>query len=201
MTMGEKNDRQVDRRVRRSRRSIVAAFDRLITEVPLEQITVSAIAREADVDRKTFYQHFGSVDGLLDAIADDVVTGLLDEVELATRARVEAAADVTPLRAFFAVLAEHLSQNETLGRGFCEHVPSELLFEHLSRPLVRQCVERGFVNGDVPDEELEMLLAFGLGGLFSLYRWWLLSDQSVPLVEVTRYASQLLEGGTNSLLR
>ena len=46
-----------------------------------------------------------------------------------------------------------------------------------------------------------MLLAFGLGGLFSLYRWWLLSDQSVPLVEVTRYASQLLEGGTNSLLR
>ena len=78
--LGEKNDEHVDRRVRRSRRAIVAAFDRLITEVPLEQVTVSAIAREADVDRKTFYQHFGSVDGLLDAIADDVVTGLLDEV-------------------------------------------------------------------------------------------------------------------------
>ena len=187
--LGEKNDEHVDRRVRRSRRAIVAAFDRLITEVPLEQVTVSAIAREADVDRKTFYQHFGSVDGLL------------DEVELATRERVEASADATPLRAFFAALAEHLSQNETLGRGYCEHVPSELLFEHISRPLVRQCVERGFVRGDVPDEELEMLLAFGLGGLFSLYRWWLLSDRSVPLAEVTRYACQLLEGGTASLPR
>ena len=198
--LGEKNDEHVDRRVRRSRRAIVAAFDRLITEVPLEQVTVSAIAREADVDRKTFYQHFGSVDGLLDAIADDVVTGLLDEVELATRERVEAAAGVTPLRAFFAALAEYLSQNETLGRGYCEHVPSELLFEHLSRPLARQSVERGFVRGDVPDEELEMLLAFGLGGLFSLYRWWLLSDRAVPLTEVTRRACQLLEGGTAALM-
>ena len=201
MTMGEKSDERMDRRVRRSRRAIVAAFDRLITKTPLEQVTVSAIAREADVDRKTFYQHFGSVDGLLDAIADDVVTELLDEVELATRARVEAAADVTPLRAFFAALAEYLSKNETLGRGYCEHVPSELLFEYLSRPLVRQSVERGFVRGDVPDEELEMMLAFGLGGLFSLYRWWLLSDQALPLAEVTRRACQLLEGGTTSLMR
>lgn len=201
MMMGEKNDERMDRRVRRSRRAIVAAFDRLITEAPLEQVTVSAIAREADVDRKTFYQHFGSVDGLLDAIADDVVTGLLDEVELATRARVEATAGVTPLRAFFAALAEYLSENETLGRGYCEHVPPELLFEHLSRPLARQSIERGFVHGDVPDEEMEMLLAFGLGGLFSLYRWWLLSDRAVPLAEVTRYASQLLEGGTASLMR
>ena len=196
--MGEKNDEHVDRRVRRSRRAIVAAFDRLITEMPLEHITVSAIAREADVDRKTFYQHFGSIDGLLDAIADDVVTGLLDDVELATRERVEVAADVTPLRAFFAALAEHLSQNEKLGRGYCEHVPSKLLFEHLSRPLVRQCVERGFVRGDVPDGELEMLLAFGLGGLFSLYRWWLLSDRAVPLADVTHYACGLLEGGTDA---
>ena len=87
MTMGEKNDERVDRRVRRSRRAIVAAFDRLITEVPLEQVTVSAIAREADVDRKTFYQHFGSVDGLLDAIAEDVVTGLLDDVERGSASR------------------------------------------------------------------------------------------------------------------
>lgn len=200
MTMGEKNDEHVDRRVRRSRRAIVAAFDRLITEVPLEQVTVSAIAREADVDRKTFYQHFGSVDGLLDAIADDVVTGLLDDVERATRERVASGADATPLRAFFGALAEHLSQNETISRGYCEHMPSELLFEHLSRPLARQSVERGFVRGDVPDEELEMLLAFGLGGLFSLYRWWLLSDRAVPLTEVTRHACQLLEGGTSALM-
>ena len=206
MSQVEKNQRaergggHVDRRVRRSRRAIVEAFDRLIMDEPIDQISVSLIAREADVDRKTFYQHFGSVDGLLDAIAEDVVTELLDKVERATRAS-SGDSNERPLRAFFAALTEHLSKNLLLGQRYCEHVPSELLLEHLARPLVRQCVDRGFVSEDIPDDELEMLLAYGLGGLFSLYRWWLLSDRSVPLSEMTRCAGVLVEGGVTPLLR
>ena len=87
MSQGEKNRRaerdggRVDRRVRRSRRAIIEAFDRLIMDEPIDQISVSLIAREADVDRKTFYQHFGSIDGLLDAIAEDVVTTGISSLE------------------------------------------------------------------------------------------------------------------------
>ena len=200
MQQGEKNERPVDRRVRRSRRAMMGAFDRLITTTPLEEISVSAIAREADVDRKTFYQHFGTVDGLLDAIAEEVVSELLDEVELATRARANAGEDVRPLQAFFGALTERLSQNATLRQRYYEHVPSELLFDHLARPLTRQIVERGFVRGDLTNDQLEMLLAFGLGGLFSLYRWWLLSDRSVPLAEVARCACVLVESSVTPLV-
>ncbi|MFQ9334652.1 MAG: TetR/AcrR family transcriptional regulator [Collinsella aerofaciens] len=64
---------RLDRRIVRSRNAILSAFERLLMEKPLADITVSAIAREANVDRKTFYVHFGTVDGLLDAIAVDVV--------------------------------------------------------------------------------------------------------------------------------
>ena len=200
MQQGEKSERPVDRRVRRSRRAMMGAFDRLITTMPLEQISVSAIAREADVDRKTFYQHFGTVDGLLDAIAEEVVSELLDEVELATRARSKAGDDVRPLQAFFGALTERLSHNATLRQRYYEHVPSELLFDHLARPLTRQIVERGFVRGDLTNDQLEMLLAFGLGGLFSLYRWWLLSDRSVPLSKVARCACALVEGSVTPLV-
>ena len=55
MSQGEKNQRaerdgkRVDRRVRRSRRAIIEAFDRLIMDEPIDQISVSLIAREADV--------------------------------------------------------------------------------------------------------------------------------------------------------
>lgn len=180
---------------------MMGAFDRLITVMPLEEISVSAIAREADVDRKTFYQHFGTVDGLLDAIAEEVVSELLDEVELAMRVRAGAGEDVRPLQAFFDILAERLSQNASLRQRYYEHVPSELLFDHLTRPLTRQISERGFVRGDLTDDQLEMLLAFGLGGLFSLYRWWLLSDRSVPLAEVASCACALVEGSVTPLVR
>lgn len=45
-----------------------------------------------------------------------------------------------------------------------------------------------------------MLLAYGLGGLFSLYRWWLLSDRRLTIVEVTQLACQLVEDGVSSFL-
>ena len=184
--------RTADRRVRRSRRAIMDAFDRLIMAMPLEKITVSAVAREADVDRKTFYQHFGTIDGLLDAIVEDVVTELLDEVERS--------ADGEELAAFFDAIAEHLSQNVVLRQRYCEHIPIDLLFEHLARPLVREAVGRGLVRGDVSDAELEMLLSFGLGGLFSTYRWWLLSDRALSLSELTCCVSTLIEGAVTPFL-
>ena len=52
---------RLDRRIVRSRNAILSAFERLLMEKPLADITVSAIAREANVDRKTFYVHFGTV--------------------------------------------------------------------------------------------------------------------------------------------
>ena len=51
MSQGEKNQRaerdgkRVDRRVRRSRRAIIEALDRLIMDEPIDQITVSLNAR------------------------------------------------------------------------------------------------------------------------------------------------------------
>ena len=72
---------RLDRRIVRSRNAILSAFERLLMDKPLADITVSAIAREANVDRKTFYVHFGTVDGLLDAIAADVVEMIVDSVE------------------------------------------------------------------------------------------------------------------------
>ena len=139
---GEKNGRAVDRRVRRSRRAMMGAFDRLIMTTPFEQISVSAVAREADVDRKTVYQHFGGVDGILDAIVEEAVSELLDEVEETMRGRVGAGEDVRPLSAFFDALSVHLGKNAVLWQRYCEHVPTELLFDHLARPPDRRARPR-----------------------------------------------------------
>ena len=52
---------RIDRRIVRSRNAILSAFERLLMEKPLADITVSAIAREANVDRKTFYVHLSLI--------------------------------------------------------------------------------------------------------------------------------------------
>lgn len=51
----------MDRRVARTKRNIYTAFFRLAQTKPISDITVSELARYADIDRKTFYLHFKTV--------------------------------------------------------------------------------------------------------------------------------------------
>lgn len=184
--------RPVDRRVTRSRRAIRAAFERLVMERPLDDITVSAIAREADVDRKTFYQHFGSVDGLLDEMALEVVARVLDDAEAAY---CERDADCA-LAAFFSGLARALSENLALNRRLLESVPPERLLGHLADPLAHGIRERGLVSPEMDARTFDYCLAFELGGLVAALRAWALAGEGAPPVEdVTRVAQELTSVG------
>lgn len=191
---------RIDRRVRKSRRAILDAFDRLITTTSLDAITVSQIAREADVDRKTFYQHFGTIDGLLDVVADKKVSELLDDVERLMREQATSGEETNLTRAFFGALAERLGKDQALAQGYCEHVPSELILDRLARSLDRQALERG-IAGNVSDGKLDALLVFGLGGIISVYRWWLASDRALSLPELMDFAESLVGAGVTSYLQ
>lgn len=49
--------RSTDRRVVRTRKAIREAFFKLMEDQDYHKITIASIAREADIDRKTFYLH------------------------------------------------------------------------------------------------------------------------------------------------
>ena len=83
MGNGAGSSRTQDRRFARTEKAIVEAFLRLAEERDLSKITVTALAREADIDRKTFYLHYGTVDAVADALlkeeAERVVEVLREE--------------------------------------------------------------------------------------------------------------------------
>ncbi len=190
-----------DRRVVRSRRAIVQAFEQLLAERPLDKITVSAIAQRADVDRKTFYQHFGSISGLLDTIAWDFAARVLDEVERTCAASDRAGAAPEMLHAFFRALAGNLSANMARERGFFEHVPTEVLYERLRAPFERQIVDRGLIAGIIADDIREPALVFVLGGMLALMRDWLEDGDARAIDDVVSLACALTERGRARLPR
>ena len=134
---------RLDRRIVRSRNAILSAFERLLMEKPLADITVSAIAREANVDRKTFYVHFGTVDGLLDAIAVDVVEMIVDSVEK-TLASMDGDTNERALGAaatFFKTVNEALCNNLVLNRQLIENIPLDDFMARLRAPLEHEIAE------------------------------------------------------------
>lgn len=194
-----KNAKRVDRRVLRSRKAIIDAFDRLLEEKSLDQITVSAIAREANIDRKTFYVHFGTIDGLLDALAEERVDEILDVMENAlSTAAPDMELDVA-VASFFDIVNQVV--RTTLVESVCrrEAFPAGELLSRVLKCFKQKLIERDFLYLNIPLDLLEYHLSFILGGIISIYRSWINSDRSVSVEQVSQIANDLIMRGLESI--
>ena len=194
----ERSGKRIDRRIVRSRKAITEAFERLLLKTDLDKITVSAIAREANIDRKTFYVHFGTIDGLLDAIAEDIVSSIVEGVAEAAPGEVSQHPDQA-LTAFFENVNRVVCSNLVLNARFFETMPPDAMMSRILRPMKRLIIERGLVQVRVPDELLDYYLSFILGGIISTYRNWLLSNGDVPVERVSEVARALTMNGLASI--
>ncbi|MBT1177556.1 TetR/AcrR family transcriptional regulator [Bifidobacterium callimiconis] len=70
VTVGAKSE---DPRVRRTRARLTEALLELMKNKPIDRITVTELTERADVNRVTFYSHYGNVRALLDVVMDDAM--------------------------------------------------------------------------------------------------------------------------------
>lgn len=68
-----KNETKLDRRTLYTINAIKDSFLNLIESEPYSKINVSAICKQAEISRATFYLHFESVDQVLDSVIDDAL--------------------------------------------------------------------------------------------------------------------------------
>ena len=66
-----------DRRITKTRKAIQNAYLNLLKQKGTEKITISDIAREADIDRKTFYLHYDSTEDIIRDYAEEKTKELL----------------------------------------------------------------------------------------------------------------------------
>jgi len=66
-----------DRRVVRTNQALRAAFRKLAQQYRFREITVQQLTAEANINRKTFYLHFDSIDDLADSFTAEIADQLL----------------------------------------------------------------------------------------------------------------------------
>lgn len=77
----EKMYRIMDRRQRKTREAIFAAFIDLLSEKEFSQITVGEIIALADIGRATFYSHFETKDFLLKEFSEELFCHIFDAAD------------------------------------------------------------------------------------------------------------------------
>ena len=65
-----------DRRVKKTKKAIQNALLTLMDRKNISDITIIELTREADVNRKTFYNHYSDIYQVMDEIEDNIVDNL-----------------------------------------------------------------------------------------------------------------------------
>ncbi len=180
---------------------MVTAFESLLAEKAYEDITVTDIARKADVDRKTFYKHFGSIDGLLAYVLDSHVADIVENTLrlLACTGEGEQNGFAMRIQIFFEMVNRAIMENIALKRRVFECVPFDLMFTCIKQSMYEELERYCMIPASVRSDQLDYYLSFVFGGILSAYREWIMMGGDTPIESVSSAASALVARGLSSL--
>lgn len=73
-------ERSNDLRVRRTLRSIRNAFYQLVVDKDYSEISITELTDLAEINRKTFYLHYSSLEELVAEVEEEIVSDILDSI-------------------------------------------------------------------------------------------------------------------------
>ncbi len=185
----------MDRRIRKSREAIKQAVVDLLDDNTIEQLSVTRIAKEADVNRKTFYNHFFSPQDVLSTLEDD-----LTERTLTVMRRFDYHSLSTNPQPLIKTLSREFDESLLFRRLLFEQDTSSRLIQKLKRTLKEELTEvyRARYSGD--EAAFSYALSFIISGALDCYQEWYRSGRNMPLERLSRYIGALIAEGIQSVL-
>ncbi len=183
----------MDKRIIKTKASIRKAFMNTLAVKPYEKITVKEIAEVANVDRKTFYNYYTSIDKLLEEIEFELI-GNFDS--MINNLKFENIEDTLYA---FNVFNQHLLEYiETYTLLMKIHDKCFLTGKTVDyfRKKIREAIE----GSGVKPEKIDFAADYVAYGMLAVYRSWFNSDQSKPLEEITAGIAKTLLGGLPAYL-
>ncbi|MEU0488069.1 TetR/AcrR family transcriptional regulator [Nocardiopsis sp. NPDC006139] len=153
-----------DPRARRTRAGLRAALLTLLADTAPERVTVSAVAREAGINRATVYQHYPDIDALVADAMEDALAHVARCAALCPLEAPEKGAPA-PLVDLFAHVAEHAALYRTLLAGDFAHRLRAGVAGELRERFAAGARPPG--TGGVPDRALAAHLSGGLVALIA----------------------------------
>lgn len=177
----------MDRRQRKSREAIFAAFSELMSAKHYTQITVGEIIEAADVGRATFYAHFETKDYLLKEMCEELFCHIFDAVKGSTAGHRHIFDCDAPDSAFLH-LFQHMSRNDHHILDLLSGSNNDVFLRYFKAGLV-QLIEKRLEEGAMKETEvpLSFLVNHIAGSFVETLRWWMENKRRETPEEITRY--------------
>ena len=186
----------MDRRVAKTRETIRQAYFDLVLEKGGKRVTVSEIARKANIDRKTFYLHYQSTEEIIEEFAKEKTSEML--LRLTTKSFFRRSFD----RRIFAEEANSLlRENMDLCRALSSNPDYYFFWRGVEDTVVRHLINSYGRLTRTPASDIIIRVSFFVSGAAGVYRRWFRGEIDCTLEEATDRMSEIAFEGARSLLK
>ena len=170
----------------RSRKLINDALADLLTEKPLDKITVTDVVSRADINRGTFYAHYQDIPDVVDHLIQQTFSAIRD----AMTGQPVTADNVGAV--LLGTVQSILEEDMVFYQKILSSSASAILQEQLVQIVMEFMLEYKdrFFSGS--HEEYKIAIGFCAGGLSNLYRDWFFGKLPCTLSELTQMGDRLI---------
>jgi AcrR family transcriptional regulator len=187
---------RTDRRIEKTIKATETAYFELLSGKKNDRITITELADRANIDRKTFYLHYNSVDDVIDRHSRATVARIMAELENKGFFN-----DVLDVSVFFetvlAVREEELQEFEVLQ----DPEITALAWRHAENNLKDMLSDIAYRFFDEPDPEMELSIKFYTAGIMSIFVSYIRQEIDIDPHELVRILSDLTENGISNKLK
>ena len=191
----ENNSKKEDRRIGKTLKSIREAIIDLIEEKDIPQITVKELAERANINRKTFYMHYSSIEDILDKIENEIIEKFLSVLN-----KYDFFQEKFDQYAFFNSLNDVINEDFDFYKKLISANSYNFLLIKVKKILKDTIIERFDKKLNTNKEVLNLYAEFAASGVMSMYIEWFNMDSSLSLEDLAKAASKISFTGINSVI-
>lgn len=168
-----------DRRIAKTKGALRDAFVTLLKTRQLNDITVSELCRTANVDRRTFYNHYNNVNEIIDEIdriAEQILADAIRDIPIDS---------IEFFDQFTKIMLTNMDYYEVIvreDRSFaalearCKKILSKALFDYYR------------VHSHIDELHLEYMAEYCASGIMSIYTHWIRHGRTLPVEDLSKLA-------------
>lgn len=188
----------MDKRTQKTKNSILHAVAKLLEKKSLEDITVTEVSNAANINRKTFYAHYSSVQDVIDETSNDIAENLL----LLCKEMSNDYSILNPDILFHCLNTLSDGSPEQFDVIFANPENRIIInkFTNILQKHIKKCLEESSIIRPKNEAHIPFIAAFVAGGLMNVYCE---SGKKHPDIEtdaITQLASKLILSGIESEL-
>ena len=180
-----------DLRIIRTRDAIRKAFTKMMLKKDYKEITIKDLAKTANINRKTFYLHYNSLDDLLEEIQQEIADEFVNRI-----AAFKGQADLAKLtREFFLYSLE--------GDGLNQHINCDESCRFVSNKIMKKIMDKSTQYTNIEEDKYRqnIINAFLTTTSMEIFRQWVADGKKIPLEEIIAFTVQLLTKGVSGIER